>query len=305
MGAETWFFLATIVVSLLLIDLLVVHRKASIMTTRRAAIESAVWISIGLLFSLYVLAAFGASSSGEYLSAYLIEKSLSIDNVFVWSVILTHYRVPEQFQHRVLFWGIFGALAMRFVFIFAGVAVIQKFDFTLVIFGAFLVYTGAQLFWGDDDFDPSKSKPMALFHRFVPSTDELDGQKLITVRNGRRLATPLLAVLVLIEVTDVIFAVDSVPAVLAISHEQFIAFSSNAFAILGLRALYFVLADIRHRFEYLEQGIAGILIFVGVKMALSLWFHIPTYVSLAVIGGALAASVLWSVRKTQGDSSEG
>ena len=305
MGAETWFFLAGIVVSLLLIDLLVIHRKASVMSTRRAAIESVVWISVGLLFSLYVLAAFGASSSGEYLSAYLIEKSLSIDNVFVWSVILTHYRVPEQFQHRVLFWGIFGALAMRFAFIFAGVAVIQKFDFTLVLFGAFLVYTGAQLFWGDDDFDPSKSRPMALFHRFVPSTDELDGQKLITVRNGRRLATPLLAVLVLIEVTDVIFAVDSVPAVLAISHEQFIAFSSNAFAILGLRALYFVLADIRHRFEYLEQGIAAILIFVGVKMALSLWFHIPTYVSLAVIGAVLAASVLWSLRKTRGDSGEG
>jgi tellurite resistance protein TerC len=304
-GAGTWFFFAGVVASLLLIDLLVVHRKASIMTTRRAAVESAVWISIGLLFSLYVLAAFGASSSGEYLSAYLIEKSLSIDNVFVWSVILTHYRVPEQFQHRVLFWGIFGALAMRFAFIFAGVAVIQKFDFTLVVFGAFLVYTGAQLFRGDDDFDPSKSKPMALFHRFVPSTEDLDGQKLVTRRNGRRLATPLLAVLVLIEVTDVIFAVDSVPAVLAISHEQFIAFSSNAFAILGLRALYFVLADIRHRFEYLEQGIATILIFVGVKMALSLWFHIPTYVSLVVIAGVLAASVLWSVRKTQGDSSEG
>jgi tellurite resistance protein TerC len=194
---------------------------------------------------------------------------------------------------------------MRFAFIFAGVAVIQKFDFTLVLFGAFLVYTGAQLFKGDSDFDPSKSRPMALFHRFVPSTDELDGQKLITVRNGRCLATPLLAVLVLIEVTDVIFAVDSVPAVLAISHEQFIAFSSNAFAILGLRALYFVLADIRHRFEYLEQGIAAILIFVGVKMALSLWFHIPTYVSLAVIGGVLAASVLWSLRKTRGDSGEG
>lgn len=305
MGAETWFFLGAVVASLLLIDLLVVHRKASVMSTRRAAVESAVWISVGLLFSLYVMAAFGASSSGEYLSAYLIEKSLSIDNVFVWSVILTHYRVPEQFQHRVLFWGIFGALAMRFAFIFAGVAVIQKFDFTLVLFGAFLVYTGAQLFRGDDEFDPSKSKPMMLFHRFVPSTDELDGQKLITKRNGRRLATPLLAILVLIELTDVIFAVDSVPAVLAISHEQFIAFSSNAFAILGLRALYFVLADIRHRFEYLEQGIATILIFVGVKMALSLWFHIPTYVSLAVIGGVLAASVLWSLRKTQGDSGEG
>jgi len=304
-GAGTWFFFVGVVASLLLIDLLVVHRKASIMTTRRAAVESAVWISIGLLFSLYVLAAFGASSSGEYLSAYLIEKSLSIDNVFVWSVILTHYRVPEQFQHRVLFWGIFGALAMRFAFIFAGVAIIQKFDFTLVIFGAFLVYTGAQLFRGDDDFDPSQSKPMALFRRFVPSTEDLDGQKLITRRNSRRLATPLLAVLVLIEVTDVIFAVDSVPAVLAISHEQFIAFSSNAFAILGLRALYFVLADIRHRFEYLEQGIAVILIFVGVKMGLSLWFHFPTSASLIVIAGVLAASVLWSVRKTQGDSSRG
>jgi tellurite resistance protein TerC len=304
-GAETWFFLATIVVSLLLIDHLVVHRKASIMTTRRAAIESAVWISIGLLFSLYVFATFGASSTGEYLSAYLIEMSLSIDNVFVWSVILTHYRVPEQFQHRVLFCGVFGALALRFAFIFAGVAIIQKFDFTLMLFGAFLVYTGAQLFTSDSDFDPSKSRPMALFHRFVPSTDELDGQKLITVRNGRRIATPLLAVLVLIEVTDVIFAVDSVPAVLAISHEQFIAFSSNAFAILGLRALYFVLANIRHRFEYLEQGIAAILIFVGVKMALSLWFHIPTYVSLVVIGAVLAASVLWSLRKTRGDSGEG
>ena len=305
MGAGTWFFFVGVVASLLLIDLLVVHRKASIMTTRRAAVESAVWISIGLLFSLYVLAAFGTSSSGEYLSAYLIEKSLSIDNVFVWSVILTHYRVPEQFQHRVLFWGIFGALAMRFAFIFAGVAIIQKFDFTLVIFGAFLVYTGAQLFRGDDDFDPSQSKPMALFRRFVPSTEDLDGQKLVTRRNSRRLATPLLAVLVLIEVTDVIFAVDSVPAVLAISHEQFIAFSSNAFAILGLRALYFVLADIRHRFEYLEQGIAVILIFVGVKMGLSLWFHFPTSASLIVIAGVLAASVLWSVKKTQGESGEG
>jgi len=304
-GAGTWFFFVGVVASLLLIDLLVVHRKASIMTTRRAAVESAVWISIGLLFSLYVLAAFGTSSSGEYLSAYLIEKSLSIDNVFVWSVILTHYRVPEQFQHRVLFWGIFGALAMRFAFIFAGVAIIQKFDFTLVIFGAFLVYTGAQLFRGDDDFDPSQSKPMALFRRFVPSTEDLDGQKLVTRRNSRRLATPLLAVLVLIEVTDVIFAVDSVPAVLAISHEQFIAFSSNAFAILGLRALYFVLADIRHRFEYLEQGIAVILIFVGVKMGLSLWFHFPTSASLIVIAGVLAASVLWSVKKTQGESGEG
>jgi len=293
-----WTFFVILVAVLLLVDLLVVHRKASVVTTKRAAIESCIWISIGLLFGVYMWVAFGGGAAGEYLSAYLIEKSLSIDNVFVWSVILTHYRVPEQYQHRVLFWGIFGALAMRFLFIFAGVAVIHRFDFTMVIFGAFLVYTGATLFRGDDEFDPATSKPMVLFHRFVPSIDVLDGQRLVTRHMGKLVATPLLAVLVLVEVTDLVFAVDSVPAVLAISREQFIAFSSNAFAILGLRALYFVLADIRHRFEYLEQGIAAILVFVGLKMAISLWVHIPTGVSLGVIAIVLATSMLWSLKNT-------
>lgn len=297
-GVGVWVFLSVFIAALLLIDLLVVHRESHVMSTRRALVESLVWISIGLAFSLFVLAEFGGSATGEYLSAYLIEKSLSIDNVFVWSVILTHYRVPEQYQHRVLFWGIFGALAMRLGFILAGVAVIKRFEFTMVLFGAFLLWTGVKMFMGDDEFDPADSKPMKLFHRFVPSTDQLDGQKLITRHLGRRVATPLLAVLVLIEVTDLLFAVDSVPAVLAISHEQFIAFSSNAFAILGLRALYFVLADIRHRFEYLEQGIAAILVFVGVKMSISPWWHLPTFVSLAVIAGVLTFSILWSLRKT-------
>lgn len=298
-GVGVWVFLSALIAVLLLVDLLVVHRKSHVMSTRRALVESLVWISIGLAFSLFVLAEFGGSATGEYLSAYLIEKSLSIDNVFVWSVILTHYRVPEQYQHRVLFWGIFGALAMRLGFILAGVAVIERFEFTMVLFGAFLLWTGAKLFRGDDEFDPADSKPMKLFHRFVPSVDQLDGQKLITRHLGRRVATPLLAVLVLIELTDLLFAVDSVPAVLAISREQFIAFSSNAFAILGLRALYFVLADIRHRFEYLEQGIAAILIFVGVKMTISPWWHLPTFVSLAVIAGVLLVSILWSLRHTR------
>lgn len=297
-GVGVWVFLSVLIAALLLVDLLVVHRESHVMSTRRALVESVVWISIGLAFSLFVLAEFGGSATGEYLSAYLIEKSLSIDNVFVWSVILTHYRVPEQYQHRVLFWGIFGALAMRLGFILAGVAVIKRFEFTMVIFGAFLLWTGVKMFTGDDEFDPADSKPMKLFHRFIPSTDQLDGQKLITRHLGRRVATPLLAVLVLIELTDLLFAVDSVPAVLAISHEQFIAFSSNAFAILGLRALYFVLADIRHRFEYLEQGIAAILVFVGVKMSISPWWHLPTFVSLAVIASILAFSILWSLRKT-------
>ena len=297
-GVGVWIFLSALIAVLLLVDLLVVHRNSHVMSTRRALVESLVWISIGLAFSLFVLAEYGGSATGEYLRAYLIEKSLSIDNVFVWSVILTHYRVPAQYQHRVLFWGIFGALAMRLGFILAGVAVIKRFEFTMVLFGAFLLWTGVKMFTGDDEFDPADSKPMKLFHRFIPSTDQLDGQKLITRHLGRRVATPLLAVLVLIELTDLLFAVDSVPAVLAISHEQFIAFSSNAFAILGLRALYFVLADIRHQFEYLEQGIAAILVFVGAKMGISPWWHMPTFVSLAVIAGILLASILWSLRKT-------
>lgn len=297
-GVGVWVFLSALIAALLLIDLLVVHRKSHVITTRRALIESIVWISVGIGFSFFVLAQFGGEATGEYLSAYLIEKSLSIDNVFVWSVILTHYRVPEQYQHRVLFWGIFGALAMRLGFILAGVAVIERFEFTMVLFGAFLLWTGAKLFRGDDEFDPAESKPMKVFHRFIPSVDQLDGQKLITRHLGRRVATPLLAVLVLIELTDLLFAVDSVPAVLAISREQFIAFSSNAFAILGLRALYFVLADIRHRFEYLEQGIAAILVFVGVKMSISPWWHLPTFVSLAVIAVILFVAIMWSLRHT-------
>lgn len=298
-GVGVWVFLSALIAVLLLVDLLVVHRKSHVISTRRAVLESIVWISVGIGFAVFVFAQFGGDATGEYLSAYLIEKSLSIDNVFVWSVILTHYRVPEQYQHRVLFWGIFGALAMRLGFILAGVAVIERFEFTMVLFGAFLLWTGAKLFKGDDEFDPAESKPMKLFHRVVPSVDQLDGQKLITRHLGRRVATPLLAVLVLIELTDLLFAVDSVPAVLAISREQFIAFSSNAFAILGLRALYFVLADIRHRFEYLEQGIAAILVFVGVKMSISPWWHLPTFVSLAVIAVILFVAIMWSLRHTR------
>lgn len=298
-GVGVWVFLSALIAALLLVDLLVVHRKSHVISTRRAVLESIVWISVGIGFAVFVFAQFGGDATGEYLSAYLIEKSLSIDNVFVWSVILTHYRVPEQYQHRVLFWGIFGALAMRLGFILAGVAVIERFEFTMVLFGAFLLWTGAKLFKGDDEFDPAESKPMKLFHRVVPSVDQLDGQKLITRHLGRRVATPLLAVLVLIELTDLLFAVDSVPAVLAISREQFIAFSSNAFAILGLRALYFVLADIRHRFEYLEQGIAAILVFVGVKMSISPWWHLPTFISLAVIAVILFVAIMWSLRHTR------
>jgi tellurite resistance protein TerC len=230
---------------------------------------------------------FGAAAGGEYYGGYLIEKSLSVDNVFVWAVLFSHFQVPKQYQHRVLFWGIFGALAMRLGFIFAGVAIINNFKFTLILFGLFLLYSGIKLLQTHDEgFDPAKSKAMKVFHRFVPSTDKLDG----------RVATPLLAVLVLVEITDVIFAVDSVPAVLAVTNEQYIAFASNAFAILGLRALYFLLADMRDRFKYLQTGLGVILAFVGIKMTLSYWWHMPIVASLSVITMILVVSIFASIR---------
>lgn len=296
-GGWHWPVLLGLLGALLLVDLLVVHREAHVVHTKEAAIESAVWISIGLLFSLVVLWEFGGAAAGEYMGGYLIEKSLSVDNVFVWAVIFSHFKVPSRYQHRVLFWGIFGALGMRMGFIFAGVAVINRFKIALVVFGLFLLYSGIKLLQTHDEgFDPSRSRAMRIFHRFVPSTDELDGQRMFTVRNGRRLATPLFAVLVLVEITDVVFAVDSVPAVLAVTHEQYIAFASNAFAILGLRALYFLLSDMRDRFAYLQTGLGVILAFVGIKMALSYWWHMPIAASLAVIAMILTVSIVASLR---------
>ena len=294
-----WPVLLVVIGAMLLVDILVVHRNAHEIHTKEAAIESAVWISVGLLFGLVMLWEFGSAAAGEYMGGYLIEKSLSVDNVFVWAVLFTHFQVPKMYQHRVLFWGIFGALAMRVGFIFAGVAIINSFKITLILFGLFLLYSGIKLLQSHDDgFDPSKSKAMKIFHRFVPSTDKLDGQKLFTKENGKRLATPLLAVLVLVEITDVIFAVDSVPAVLAVTNEQYIAFASNAFAILGLRALYFLLADMRDRFQYLQTGLGVILAFVGIKMTVSYWWHMPIAASLAVIAMILVVSIVASLRAT-------
>jgi len=294
-----WVALIGFISILLILDITVVHRKAHDVHVREAAIESAIWISIGLAFTFVVLGAFGTAAAGEYVSGYLIEKSLSVDNVFVWALILSYFQIPGRYQHRVLFWGIFGALAMRAIFIFAGVALIERFDWILYVFGGFLVYTAVKLVLeGGDEIDPASSRFLRLINRVVPSTPELDGQKMFTVRNGRRLATPLFAVLVLIEFTDVLFAVDSVPAVLAVSREQFIVFSSNAFAILGLRALYFLLADAHARFSYLKEGLAIILAFVGVKMLIHGWYHIPTWLSLVVIAIVLSAAISFSLRQS-------
>lgn len=293
-----WPVLIAAISILLLVDILVIHRKAHEVHTKEAAIESAVWIGFGLIFALFILWEFGTQAAGEYMGGYLIEKSLSVDNVFVWAVLFAHFQVPKKYQHRVLFWGIFGALAMRLGFIFAGVAIISAFKATLIVFGLFLLYSGIKLLQTHDEgFDPSTSRTMRIFHRFVPSTDELDGQKLFTVKNGKRLATPLLAVLVLVEITDVVFAIDSVPAVLAVTNETYLAFASNAFAILGLRALYFLLADMRDRFRYLQTGLGVILAFVGIKMTISYWWHMPIAYSLSFIALVLTVSIFASLRE--------
>lgn len=292
-----WVVLIAVITAMLLVDLLVVHREAHEVHIREAAIESAVWVGCGVAFAGVVGWWFGLAASGEYISGYLIEKSLSIDNVFVWALIMGHFSVPQRYQHRVLFWGIFGALVMRAVFIFAGVAVIERFDWVLYLFGAFLLFTAGRLiFSSNDHVDPADSAFLRLVGRVVPSTPEMNGQRLFTRIDGRRLATPLFSVLVLVEATDVVFAVDSVPAVLAVSREQFIVFASNAFAILGLRALYFLLADMHHRFRFLQQGLATILGFVGMKMIVHSWFHIPTWLSLAVIAIVLTSAIGFSLK---------
>ncbi len=292
-----WFATLGFIAVLLLFDLLVLHRVPKVLGARRATMETLMWVAIGVGFGLVVLGGFGAKAGGEYFSGYLIEYSLSIDNVFVWALIFTYFLVPSIYQHRVLFWGIFGALVLRAVFIFAGVALIRRFEWVLYIFGAFLLYTSFKLLrGGGENLNPDENIAYRAVKRLVPSAPDLDGQKLFTHVDGRKVATPLFAVLILVETTDVLFAVDSVPAVLAVSREQFIVFTSNAFAILGLRALYFLLADLHARFTYLKQGLAVILAFVGIKMITAHWYEISGAVSLGVIAFVLAASVVASLR---------
>jgi tellurite resistance protein TerC len=294
-----WLAFLAFVTALLILDLLLVHRKPHAPTTKEAAIESAVWISIGVAFTAFVFQWHGGQAAGEYISGYLIEKSLSVDNVFVWALIMSYFAVPRAYQFRVLFWGIFGALVLRFVFIFAGVALLEQFEWMLFVFGAFLLVTAARMLrhGEDDEVHPEHNPVLRLVRRVIPSTTEYDGQKMFVKRSGKWLATPLLAVLIVIETSDVVFAVDSIPAILAVSREQFIVFSSNAFAILGLRALYFLLADLRDRFTYLQQGLAVILAFVGVKMIIAEWYHIPTLGSLGVIALVLTVSIVLSMKR--------
>lgn len=295
-----WGALIGAIVVMLVVDLLLVHRTAHVISIKEATIESTVWISIGLLFGLILIAWQGGQAGGEYYAGFLIEKSLSIDNVFVWAVIFSFFSVPREYQFRVLFWGIFGALVLRAIFIFAGVSLIERFDFVLYVFGAFLLYTAFKIARHDENeqVDYNNNIAMRAVRRLVPTTDRYDGQKLFTHENAKRMATPLFAVLILIEFTDVVFAVDSVPAILAVSREPFIVFASNAFAILGLRSLYFLLGGMQGKFRYLNVGLGVILAFVGVKMLLvgePFEVHMPTWLSLSVIFGVLAVTVIASI----------
>jgi len=301
--AWAWVALVAFIALLLLGDLLIVHRRPHAVSLREAGIESAVWITIGLSFSGVIALAFGGSAAGEYLAGYLIEKSLSVDNVFVWAVIFSYFAVPAQYQFRVLFWGIFGALVLRAVFIFAGVALIERFDWILYIFGAFLLYTAVKIARHQGaEVHPENNLVLKIVRRVVPSTPDYDGQKMFTRRSGVRLATPLFAVLILVETTDVVFAVDSIPAILAVSREPFLVFASNAFAIMGLRALYFLLAGMAGRFRYLNFGLGLILGFVGIKMLVIEWYHFPTGLSLGVIASVLAVTIWLSLRAEKRDA---
>ncbi len=306
-GLLPWVVFAVLVSGLLALDLLVFHRRSHTPTLRESAGWSVFWISLALVFNALVWwwgqTTHGDSKAGiEFLAAYLVEKSLSMDNLFVFAVIFRFFRVPLKFQYRVLFWGILGAIFLRLAFILAGVELIRRFQSTLMIFGAFLVYTGVKLALSrDSEVHPENNFLLRTARRLVPVSREDHGQRFFAREAGRWCITPLFLVLLVIESTDVLFAVDSVPAVLGISHDPFIAFSSNVFAILGLRALYFLLAGVMDRFRYLHYGLSAVLCFVGLKMIAEYWLGhegehlVPAWASLATIAALLGASIAVSL----------
>jgi tellurite resistance protein TerC len=302
-----WLAFAALVAVLLFLDLFVFHRGAREVPFREAMWLSGFWIAISLAFGGFVWVVAGPSAGGEYLAAYLIEKSLSMDNVFVFAVIYSSFAVPKEYRYHVLFWGVIGALVARFVFILAGTSLLSAFDWLVFVFGAFLLFTALRMFRGhDEDADPQSSRVLKLVRRVLPATKDYRGDHFFVRENGKLYATPLLAVLVVVETSDVIFAIDSVAAVLAITSSAFIAYSSNAFAVLGLRALYFALEGLIDRFVYLHYGLAAILAFVGVKLLLQgFGVHVPIVVSLLVIFAGITVSIAASLIATRGGKTGG
>jgi tellurite resistance protein TerC len=294
-----WAAVLAVILAMLAVDLFA-HRRAHVVTVREAATWSAVWVALGLGFGGVIWWAYGAQAGAEYYAGYLIEKSLAVDNVFVFALIFTYFAVPRELQHRVLFYGVLGALVFRALFIAGGAALLDRFHWVLYVFGAFLLLTGWRMFrHRNEETDLGRNPVLRLVRRMVPTTDEYVGERFGVRRAGRLVATPLFTVLVLVETTDIVFAVDSIPAIFAVTQEPFLVFTSNAFAILGLRAMYFLLADLMHRFIYLKAGLAAILVFVGVKMLLIDVWKVPIGLSLAVIASCITVAVVASLRATR------
>ena len=299
---ELWLWVAfnVFVLAMLAVDLLVVHRHAHEVSIKEAGAWTAIWITLALLFGAGVYIFAGPEPGLEYLTGYLIEKALSVDNIFVFVLVFSYFGVPPRYQHRVLFWGILGALVMRGAMIAAGAYLIHQFHWIIYVFGAFLVFTGIRMATqSEHSIEPEANPVIKLVRRILPVTSSFQGQKFF-VRQSigekvRLAATPLFVVLVVVETTDLIFALDSIPAIFAITQDPFIVYTSNIFAILGLRALYFLLAGVIHKFHYLQLGLSLVLIFVGAKMLLSDIYHVPVGWSLGVVGTVLAASVAASL----------
>ncbi len=292
-----WAGFIVFVLAMLALDLGVFHRSAHVVRVKEALTWSAVWVGLSLLFNLGIWWKFGTEPAVQFLTGYLIEKSLSIDNIFIFVLVFSALGIPSLYQHRVLFWGILSALVLRAAMIFAGVAMLQRFHWLIYFFGAFLLFTGIKLFLNrNQEEHPENSAVMRWARRVIPSTSRFDSHHFFTRENGRWLATPLLMALLLVEATDVIFALDSIPAIFAVTQDPFLVFTSNIFAILGLRSLFFLVAGLVEKFRYLKVGLSAVLVFVGAKMALVDFVKVPGFVSLAVIaaliGGAVVASLL-------------
>ncbi len=300
-GGATWLWVgfSLFILTMLSLDLGLFNRKAHTIKYREAWVWSGVWITLASIFAGLVFYYRGSSAGWDFVTGYLIELSLSVDNLFVFLLIFSYFKVPAIFQHRVLFWGVMGALIMRLTMIFIGAALIQRFHWIIYIFGAFLVYTGLKMFKQEEvEIHPEQNPIVRLVTRFLPISRQYDGEKFFTTINGKRTGTLLLLVLIVVEITDLVFAVDSIPAIFVITRDTFIVYTSNVFAILGLRSMYFLLAGVVDKFRYLRFGLALVLTFIGVKMLVSaVGVHIPTKFSLVfvalVLGGSVAASFLF------------
>lgn len=291
-----WIGFNLFVLLMLALDLGVFHKKSHVVSVKEALVWSGVWIILALAFNYGIYLYRGETVAVEFLTGYLIEKSLSIDNIFVFALIFSFFHVPREYQHKVLFWGILGALVMRAIFIAIGAALLAEFHWIIYVFGGFLVLTGVKMATqSEHGVHPERNPVVRLFRRMMPVANEYHGDKFFTIQNGRKVATPLFIVLLIVETTDLIFAVDSIPAIFAVTKDPFIVYTSNVFAILGLRSLYFALAGIMHKFHYLKIGLSVVLIFVGVKMLLTDIYKIPAEISLLVIALVLTTSIVVSL----------